>query len=262
MLVVPRIKSVQGLVLRAAPWWEKDRLLMVLTKEQGKISVLAQGAMRPQNRLTPFAQTGVQATFWLAKARGLDRVTDVRVERIPLRLRTDIAALSAFGVMAEILELAVPDEVPDENLFAEVLWFYEQLEAGAPTHKWLVAMLIRLLMRLGWAPHLVTCASCGNGLTDDPVVFSPSIGGSLCGRCAALKAPADAHPCPSAVLQTFHALLRQPKLMFTLHLRPAFWEQALALMRAYWRYHLEADFRAWQVWAQVMSAALTTVILP
>ncbi len=262
MLIMPRIVKVQGLVLQAVPWREKDRLLTVLTKERGKLSVLAQGAMRPQNRLTPSSQTGVQGNFWLAKARDLDRVTDVRIEKMPLRLRTDIAALSAFGIMAEILELSAPAEAPDEELFAEVLWFHEQLEGGAPTHKWLVAMLIRLLMHLGWAPYLVTCAVCGNGLTDDPVAFAPSFGGSLCKRCASLKAPPDANPCPSAVLQTFHALLRQPKLIFTLQLRPTFWGQALALMRAYWRYHLEAEVRAWQVWAKVPPAALTAVILP
>jgi DNA repair protein RecO (recombination protein O) len=250
-MFVPRIVPVKALVLRTSPWREKDRLLVLLTKERGKVSVLAQGAQVPQNRLAPATQIGVVATFWLAKAREFDRVTDYRIERLPIRIRSDVSALTAFSIVAELLELAVPAEAPDEELFNEALWFFEQLERGLSPTKWLVAAQIRLLWRMGWMPHLLSCSSCGENIASEQVAFAPSIGGAVCEKCQISKVPPDAQLYPSAVLQAIYALWHQPRMMETLHLRPMLWQQALNLLRAHWRYHLEVDSRAWRVWQQI-----------
>jgi len=250
-MFVPRIVPVQSLVLRTSPWREKDRLLVLLTRERGKISVLAQGAQIPQNRLAPATQIGVVATFWLAKAREFDRVTDYRIERLPTRIRNDVLVLTAFSIVAELLEFAVPTESPDEELFSEALWFFEELERGLSPTKWLVAAQIRLLWRMGWMPHLLSCSLCGESVESGQVAFAPSVGGAVCEKCQISKAPSDAQLYPNAVLQAIYALWQQPRLMETLHLRPMFWQQALNLLRAHWRYHLEMESRAWRVWQQI-----------
>ncbi len=250
-MFVPRIVPVQALVLRTSPWREKDRLLVLLTKERGKILVLAQGAQIPQNRLAPATQIGVVATFWLAKAREFDRVTDYRIEKLPTKIRNDVLALTAFSIVAELLELAAPTEVPDEELSNEALWFFEQLERLLSPTKWLVAAQTRLLWRMGWMPHLLSCSLCGESLESEQVPFAPSVGGAVCEKCQISKVPPDAQLYPSAVLQAIYALWQQPRMMETLHLRPALWHQALNLLRSHWRYHLEMESRAWRVWQQV-----------
>ena len=252
-MFVLRIVPVQALVLRTTPWREKDRLLVLLTKGRGKVLTLAQGAQVPQNRLAPVTQIGVVATFWLAKAREFDRVTDYRIERLPTRIRSDVLALTAFSVIAELLEFSVPAEAPDEELFNEAFWFFEQLEKGLSPTKWLVASQIRLLWRMGLMPHLLSCSLCGENIDSEQVAFAPSVGGTVCEKCQMSKAPSDAQLYPSAVLQAIYALWQQPRLMETLHLRPMLWQQALNLLRAHWRYHLEVDSRAWRVWQQITS---------
>lgn len=253
-MFVPRITPVQSIVLRAIPWREKDRLLVLLTRERGKVLALAQGAQIPQNRLAPVTQCGVIATFWLAKAREFDRVTDYRIEKLPTRIRREVLALTAFGIVSELLEWAAPAEVADKELFSEVLWFAGKLEEGSPPVKWLVAAEVRLLERMGWMPHLLSCSICGVDLCDEQIAFSPSIGGSICDRCRALKAPPDAQIYPSAVLQGIYALWQQPELMTTLHLRQAFWQQALTLLQSHWSYHLEVEIKAWKVWKQITAS--------
>lgn len=252
-MLVPRTVPVKAIVLRTLAWREKDRLLVLLTKERGKVLALAQGAQVPQNRLAPATQTGVVATFWLARAREFDRVTDYRIERILTRIRRDILTLTAFGVASELIELAVPLEAPDEGLFNEVLWFVRQLEEGAPPIKWLVAVQIRLLRRLGWMPHLISCASCGTKFEGEQIAFAPSVGGAICRICQTSKFPADAKFYPFAVLQAIYSLWQQPKLIGTIHLRPNLWSQALTLLRDHWRYHMETEGKAWRVWLQVTS---------
>lgn len=252
-MFVPRVVPVKAIVLRTSAWREKDRLLVLLTRERGKVFALAQGAQVPQNRLAPATQTGVVATFWLARAREFDRVTDYRVEQILTKIRRDVLTLTAFGVVSELVELAVPSEVPDEGLFSEVLWFMEQLEKGSPPAKWLVAVQIRLLWRLGWMPHLISCASCEAELDDEQIAFAPSAGGAMCGKCRMSKMPADAQFYPFAVLQAVYSLWQQPRLIETLHLRPTLWQQALTLLRNHWQYHMETEGRAWKVWQQITS---------
>lgn len=250
-MFVPRIVPVNALVLRTSPWREKDRLLVLLTKERGKVLALAQGAQIPQNRLSPATQLGVIATFWLAKAREFDRVTDYRIEQMLTRLRSDVFALTAFCLIAELLELSVPSEATDEELFREIVWFARQLEDGAQTVKWLTAVQIRLLWRMGWMPHLLSCSICGEVIGNEEVAFAPSLGGALCSTCWAKRSPADVQFFPTPVLQTLHALWHQPRLMETIHMRPSLWHQALELLRLHWRYHLEIETKAWRVWMQL-----------
>ncbi len=259
MLSVHRVSTVTAIVLWAKDWREKDRLLGLLTKERGTVRVIAQGAQRPTNRLAPVAQTGVLATFWLAKARDFDRVTDYRILFLPRRLRRSILALTAFSLVAESLELAMPEGVRETGTFEEAVWFLEQMEAGTSLPEWLVTALVRFLKHLGVTPQLVRCVSCKSPIDQEMVAFSPSAGGVLCSRCAQ-RGPADREIYAAALLRNLHALWQQPDLMKTLRLPPSFRQQALHLLRHYWRYHLEVDAKAWRVWQQVARSSfpLTT----
>ncbi len=260
-MFVPRIVPVCALVLRVSPLREKDRLLVLLTKERGKVFALAQGSQMPQNRLAPATQIGVAATFWLAKAREFDRVTDFRIERFMTRLRRDVLALTAYSIVSELLELAVPWEAPDEELFREIFWFVERLEAEVQIVKWLTAVQIRLLWRLGWMPHLLDCAICGEVVESNEVAFAPSLGGSICPTCWAKRSPRDVRVLPNAVLQAIYSLWQQPRLMEALQMRISLWHQALELLRSYWRYYLETEVKAWRVWSQLISFALSPIPL-
>ncbi len=259
-MFISRIVPVQAIVLRATPWREKDRLLALLTRERGKVFALAQGAQVPKNRLAPATQTGTMATFWLARAREFDRVTDYRIEQLPTQIRHDILALTAFSIASELIELAVPFEVADQELFNEVLWFVERLEEGTSPIKWLVAIQIRLLWRLGWMPNLLTCSLCGVELDKEQIAFAPSVGGAVCEKCQLSRVPADVQFFPNASLQAIYSLWQQPRLIETLHLRPNLWQQALTLLRNHWRYHIEAEGKAWRVWQQIAASLVPSTV--
>ncbi len=250
MLSIHRVSTVTAIVLWAKDWGEKDRLLALLTKERGAVRVIAQGAQRPANRLAPVAQTGILATFWLAKARDLDRVTDYHILLLPRRLRRSILALTAFSLVAESLELAMPEGIRETGVFEEAVWFLEQLEAGISLPEWLVTALVRFLKHLGVAPQLTCCVSCKSAIEQETVAFSPSAGGILCPQCAQ-RGPTDREMYAAALLRNLHDLWQQPDLMKTLRLPLSFRQQALHLLRYYWRYHLEVDAKAWRVWQQV-----------
>lgn len=256
-MFLSRIAPVQAIVLRTASWREKDRLLVLLTKERGKVFALAQGAQVPQNRLAPATQIGTIAAFWLARAREFDRVTDYRIEQLLTRIRRDALALTAFCIVSELIELTVPLEANDEEMFNEVLWFVGRLEEGASPTKWLVAIQIRLLWRLGWMPHLLSCSSCGSKLDKEQIAFAPSVGGSICDRCQVSKMPADVQFFHIASLQAIYSLWQQPRLIETIHLRPNLWQQALILLQNHWRYHTEAESKAWKVWQQFTFARIS-----
>ena len=44
----------QAIVLKRLEYGEADRILTVLTKNNGKLSVIAKGARRPKSKLHPF----------------------------------------------------------------------------------------------------------------------------------------------------------------------------------------------------------------
>ena len=86
----PRSYKVEAVVLRHADWGEADRLLVLQTRQLGKLRVVAKGARRIRSRkaghLEPFTHVRLQ----LARARDLPIVTQAETVEAYLPLRDDL----------------------------------------------------------------------------------------------------------------------------------------------------------------------------
>jgi DNA repair protein RecO (recombination protein O) len=167
---------MEGLVLTSRPLGENDRLLTLLTREDGLVRLAAPGARRPRSSLSaavPLAHLELQ----VGGRSGLKRVRQLRILRNYSALATRLETLSAAQALAELCLALLPADMPAPGILADVLGQLGRLEAvvrdetGEEAPEALaIAVLgaVHLLALGGYALPLACCARTGAAL-DTPL---------------------------------------------------------------------------------------------
>ncbi|MFK7929369.1 MAG: DNA repair protein RecO [Myxococcota bacterium] len=173
---------------------DHDRLVRVLTPDQGRTAVLVRGVRGGRkNHLSTAITPGAHVDLELRKGRGpLPLLRDAQVLASPNRARTDLLRLSQLSYGVEVCSELAPEHHEAERLFKLLLSWLACVEGdeppGAATRQ---ALEAKALTFAGMAPSLVACAVCGDRL-EDPTVFSFDAGGGCHGRCAQGRATSAA----------------------------------------------------------------------
>ena len=171
----------QAIVLRTHKLGEADRIVCLLTKENGQVRTVAKGVRRTTSkfgaRLEPFSLIDVQ----LHRGRTFDIVTQVEMLRpYGTQLASDFDLFAAGTVMVETAERLTAD-----SAHAQYSLLLGALHALANLRHDPVLVvdsyLLRALSVAGWAPSCFACASCGK--PGPHTSFSISEGGALCDEC-------------------------------------------------------------------------------
>ncbi|MEM9729676.1 MAG: DNA repair protein RecO [Myxococcota bacterium] len=177
------------MLLRSVDYRDSDRVVTLLTEDQGKISALARGARRSQKRFGGALQPYVVMHAHYREGRGelahLERVT---VDRSFLRILQSLEAIGAAGAALAVIRERVPDHEPEPGVFDLAVGFLSALDEGAPPEESLLALHIRVLALLGFSPALDQCVHCGK--TPPPgraASFDPVRGGIVCRSCGGAR---------------------------------------------------------------------------
>lgn len=173
---------VTGMVLSITPIAEYDRRVVILTREQGKISAFAKGARRPNSPLVGTVNPFSFGEFTLYAGRSSYTIQSVQINNYFSELRSDMIG-AYYGFY--FLELAdyYAREGNDERELLKLL--YQTLRALSNSR--IPNELIRYIYELkafcinGMAPQVFQCACCGS--TDGLTTFSARKGGVICHLC-------------------------------------------------------------------------------
>lgn len=175
--------SDEAVVLRTWQLGEADRIICMLTRNNGKVRAVAKGVRRTSSRfggrLEPFSHIAVQ----LAEGRGsLEVVTQVETLHAA-DLGSDYERFTAGQVMVEAAErLVAEDRVPALPQYRLLLGGLLALQRGRHRPSSIVdSYLLRALAIAGWAVVLEGCSACGQ--LDDVGWFNPQGGGVVCVGC-------------------------------------------------------------------------------
>ncbi len=171
-----------GMVLSTTPVGEYDRRVVILTKEQGKISAFARGARKPNSPLVGAVNPFSFGEFTVYAGRSSYTIQSAKISNYFSELREDmIGAYYGFYFLEFVNYYA--KEANDEREMLKLL--YQTLRALCNPN--LPDQLIRYIFELralcinGEGPQVFQCIVCG--CTDRSVVFSVKKGGLICGEC-------------------------------------------------------------------------------
>ena len=175
------LRHDQGIVLRSYPFGEADRVVVLLSPNNGKIRTVAKGVRKTKSRFGGRLEHFTHVDLVLYEGRNLDTITQVAIlEHFP-RLRSDLDAVVAAGTMVEAADAVAQEGEATVRLFLLLQRGLKTLESGVRSPDLITSFLLKLADVVGVAPSLLQCASCGR--VEGLHRFSFSGGGSICDRC-------------------------------------------------------------------------------
>ncbi|HEX9186422.1 MAG TPA: DNA repair protein RecO [Vicinamibacteria bacterium] len=159
--------STEALVLRGYNLGETSKVVVLLTRDRGKVRAVARGARggrpRYQSALEPLSE--VRVTLYGRQGAELLRLGQAELLHSAFRAGTrSLDAAMLLSGCAEILDAFCPEGEAEEKVYRLALAVVRAAEGGASPEllgRYLEAWLLRLH---GLYPPLDRCSACGTGL--------------------------------------------------------------------------------------------------
>ncbi len=206
--------TTEALVLRGYKLGETSKLVVLLTRDRGKLRAVARGARgarpRYQSALEPLSE--VRATLYGRQGAELLRLGQAELLRSAFRAGTRSLESALFlSGCAELLDAFCPEGEAEERTYRLGQAVVHAAEAGASPEllgRYLEAWLLRLH---GLYPPLDRCASCGATLDDRRLRYHRPAHGFVCESCGPASGPELSSDARALLL----AIFRQAPETFT-----------------------------------------------
>lgn len=214
--------KTDGIVIKEKTTGERDRLVTLLTRENGVIRAFVNGARSPKSKNG--AATGLlcYSDFLIEqKENGVYIVKEASAKEVFFSLREDIVSLSLAQYFAELAaELSVREENADEflRLLLNAIYFVAEKKKENDLIK--AAAELRFLSLAGYMPSIVACSGCGK-YESKTMRFSVSSGRLYCEECLPSEKTVELplsvvtamrHICLSEANKVFSFTLSKPSL--------------------------------------------------
>lgn len=187
----------RGIVLRQIALSESDKLLTLLTAENGKITVYANGTCSYRSKLAASSQVFCYSDFVLYAKDDNYWVRETNLIENFFALREDVTRVALASYICEVADDASMEEMPEPELLRLVLnTLYAIVSGKYPMEKIKACFEIRAAAQLGFAPDVSACALCGS---PDMHFLDVGNGCALCEECASLHPEVKKLPLSPAV---------------------------------------------------------------
>ena len=237
------IVRTDAVVLRTLDYSETSLIVQLLTRQHGRIAVMAKGARRPKSRfgatLQPMAY--VQVVYYHKENRGLQTLTEAsHVQRFP-HLSTDLTRLTVGLRLVELAQALLEEgeqNAPALGLLLQALAFTDGAPSAAPT-----GPTAGPANALPWFQlHLATLLGFAPDLDREALDALPEAGGVLALSSGAVTTAEEAAGVAAsrAALRAFAVFARAPLgTAGRMRLLPDVRREVEALADAFLRHHAE-----------------------
>jgi DNA repair protein RecO (recombination protein O) len=234
---------LRGIVLRETETRESDKILTLLTGEQGKISVIARGARRKSCRFTAAAQPLAWSEWTLYHRGDWYYANEGATLELFDGLRRDLTRLSLGFYFAELTEAVTPEGEPAPELLSHLLnGLYALDRLHKPEKLAKAAFELRLLCLAGYEPLADGCAVCGARDPEEPVL--DAVQGVLrCAACGGREGGRVLPLCRDSLAALRHIVYGDPLHLYSFSLEGTALDRLSAAAEAFTSVQLERGFR-------------------
>ncbi|MBQ28877.1 MAG: DNA repair protein RecO [Acidimicrobiaceae bacterium] len=225
-----------GVIVRTHKLGEADRILSIITENNGKVRAVAKGVRKTRSRFGGRLELLRHLDLQFYKGRGdLDIVTQAETRDHWPDIRNDLERLGKALTIAEAVDQIGQDWQPDQGLYHMLCGGLETLHVADPVLI-VPAFMLKLLAHEGVAPALNECVIGGE--TSGLEFFDPGTGGVTCATHQ------RGRPISSSALELMRATLGGA-LATVLEVQQApHTDEVSALVHRLWEFHIERRLRS------------------
>lgn len=173
--------EVEGIVLKETLYGETSKILQVLTKEYGLISIIAKGASSYKSNLRSLALPFLYARFLINYKQ--NKLSVLKSGRIIKLYGSHMKDLILFAYISYLFELSysVLKENNDKEIFNILKDGLDKIEEGLNPKIIKNIIEFKYLDYLGITPNFDICQKCN--LIKEPYALDGKIGGFVCSDC-------------------------------------------------------------------------------
>lgn len=178
--------EAEGVVTREVKYGDSSRILTVITKELGKISVLAGGARSNRSGLLAVTQlfSHVSLTLFKGREKSLYKINGGEIMTSFSSIRDSLDKMAYASYFCDVANYAVQENAPDPEQLSLLLNALYMLAADKLPYIQIKAVYeFRTLALQGILPDLTVCGDCGK--TDAAVYLDSSATCAYCAECGA-----------------------------------------------------------------------------
>ena len=173
--------EVEGIIIGEKPYSETSKLLTILTRDYGLISVMAKGAKRLKSDLRIFTDKLTYADFNIIyKKDKISTLVSATIKDQLKSIKTDIKKISYTSYILELAE-QISKEHFSPRLYDLVIAAIIKINDNYDPASIMNIVELKLLEFLGVMPVIDGCAMCGS--KTDILTLSASAGGFVCKNC-------------------------------------------------------------------------------
>lgn len=161
--------TTNALVLREVNYKESDKILTLLTEEEGKLTVSAHGCRKKGSPIAAACQLLAWGEFTLYEFNGLWSVKETASERLFDGIRKDLEKIALASYLVEVTEALAEEGQPDPGLLAVTLNCLHALDKlSLPLAQVKTAFEWRSMALAGYEPQIEQCGVCGRPEPKEP----------------------------------------------------------------------------------------------
>jgi len=183
MVTADRIRKVEAIVIRHTDYGEADRLLVLFTREMGKVRVIAKGVRKAHSRKAGHLEPFTCSILMLAKGTSFWIVSQAETVDAFLSMRENLTKTAQTAYALELLERFTSDEEANLALYRLIKEILIDINQEDDPFCILQYFQFRFLELVGFRPELLHCVQCRTEIQPEDQYFSALQGGVLCPRC-------------------------------------------------------------------------------
>lgn len=170
-----------GVVLRTYKLGEADRIVVILTRDNGKVRAVAKGVRKTRSKFGARLEPMSHVRLLMYRGRQLDIVNQAEAVESLAPLRSGLDRMSQGTAVLEAADQMALEREANPGLYKMVVGVLRTI-AERPSPLLVPAFYWKLLAAEGFRPELDTCVRCGEE-TVEFVSFDLDEGGVTCRSC-------------------------------------------------------------------------------
>lgn len=232
--------KTEAVVLREVEINEADKLLDLLSKDRGLLTVKAGAVRRGSSPLKSACQLLTLSEFTLREYRGKLSVQEAQPLEQFRALREDVELLALGSYFAQAAGAVAQEDAPNPELLQLLCNALFALgNRGKPQSLVKTGFELRLACLAGFTPDLSACAVCGAA---EPDRFDLSRGTLSCAACREGKSGIRLPLTPGMLMAMRYIVWCEPKRLFSFRLEEESLSALSTLTEAYLMTQLEHSF--------------------